>query len=102
MTWPIWGNYCGAGWTGGKLVGPSEGGDFEPDPTDPLDAQCKIHDAAYGQASIASRAGDTASYWAQILAADRALVTGLKLLLDSMDQNWDGSKYEMYSPARFQ
>ena len=99
MYWQFWGNYVGPNWTGGVAVAPGERGNTNVDPIDALDAIGRVHDIRYADADDALRAGDVGSYWAQRLAADRALVSDIDALIASLDRNLNPTNYEMFRVA---
>lgn len=68
---PVYGNYCGPGWTGGQ-----RGGDYSVAPIDAMDALCRDHDIQYGYA-----ANDAANSARIIADADIALLRGISNLL---------------------
>lgn len=75
---PIYGNYCGPGWTGGERVDANAPGDFSVPPVDAIDALCKVHDEQYGLAAITS---DPAAAARIIANADMALLRDASTLL---------------------
>jgi hypothetical protein len=47
---PQYGNYCGGGYCGGKVLKPGEQCDFNVKPTNAIDSCCKNHDKCYDDA----------------------------------------------------
>ena len=43
-------NYCGPGYSDGKLLAPGEEAKMDKEPTSAVDGSCKMHDVAYDTA----------------------------------------------------
>lgn len=76
---PIYGNYCGPGWTGGQRTTPGASqNDNPPLPVDAIDALCKQHDDRY---TIAEWTSDPAEAARIVAEADMTLLRDASSLL---------------------
>lgn len=82
-------NYCGPGYTNGKLGGGSV--DPNGDTTGPVDATCKAHDSAYEHAeNSATPAADRLAADTQLVADVAGLLAGGQLNAANMQERGQG------------